>query len=158
MKGGLGVGAADADTISVRALAVVNALGDVRDKNGAIIAGARRRDGSWLDSAAFAARGHDTLTRFDELTSGNTTLCVVSTNAQLDSVQLTSLARASSAALYKRITPVATPYDGDMIFATSPLSGGPQANLSQIEALAVEALSEAIERAVKTKMPGEVLK
>lgn len=158
MKGGIGFGAADADALCVRALAVVNALGDVRDKKGAIIAGARRADGSWLDSAAYAARGHDTLTRFEELTAGNTTLCVVSTNVNLDRAQLTALARASSAALYKRITPVATPYDGDIVFATAPLSGGQQANIAQVEALAVQALSDAIERAVKTRSPGDVLK
>lgn len=157
-KGGLGIGEARAGDLLVSALAVVNALGDVRDASGAIVAGARTSEGGWLDSAAFAARGSDDSPRFDALAGRNTTLCVVSTNANLSRVQLGSIARAASAALYRRITPVGTMFDGDMIFATAPDGGGVEAAPAQVEALAVMALEGAIERGVRTHAPGDIFR
>jgi len=157
MKGGFGVGAADAGEVVVRALAVVNALGDVRDASGNIIAGARTPGGEWLDSARWMARGAGEPRRFDEVAGHNTTLCVVSTNIALDRVALGSVARAASAALFRRITPVGTSFDGDVIFATAPTASELSAPAPQVEALAVEALETAIERAVRTRAPGEIL-
>jgi L-aminopeptidase/D-esterase-like protein len=158
MKGGLGIGAADAEGLVVRALAVVNALGDVRDGTGRIVAGARDSGGRFLDSMEHIAHGSDERTRFDALAGRNTTLCVVATNAALDRVQLGSVARAASAALYRRITPVGTAFDGDLVFATAPLEGGVPAAAPRVEALAVLALEQAIERAVRTRAPGDILK
>ncbi|HEX7980782.1 MAG TPA: P1 family peptidase [Gemmatimonadaceae bacterium] len=157
MKGGLGCGGASTGDLEVRAIAAVNALGDVRDDAGEIVAGARDAAGAWIDSAAWLARGGPESPRFDALVGRNTTLCVVATNARLDVTALTVLARAASAALYKRITPVATPFDGDVVFATSPIAGGVDAPLAQIEALAVHALERAIERGVRTRAPGDIL-
>jgi L-aminopeptidase/D-esterase-like protein len=156
MKGGIGCGSADAGDVRVRALAAVNALGDVRDGAGRIIAGARTSDGGWLDSAAWLASGGADAPRFDALAGRSTTLCVVATNASIDRASLGALARAASAALYRRITPVGTPFDGDVVFATAPVSGGVAASQVQLEALAVRALEEAIERAVRASAPGEV--
>src|SRR5262245_62094735 len=51
MKGGVGIGTASAGGVTVGAVAVVNALGDVRDANGQIIAGARTADGQFIDGA-----------------------------------------------------------------------------------------------------------
>jgi L-aminopeptidase/D-esterase-like protein len=157
MKGGIGCGAASAGPLEVRALAAVNAVGDVRDENGRIVAGARAADGSWLDGAATLARGSVHDDRFRDLTGRSTTLCVVATNAALDRAALTALARAASAALYRRITPVATQFDGDVIFATAPTSNGVDASIPQVEALAVRALETAIERSVRTAAPGDIL-
>lgn len=157
MKGGIGIGAADAGEVVVRALAVVNALGDVRDGAGRIVAGARTADGGWLDSATWMARGAGEPRRFDSVAGHNTTLCVVSTNIALDRVALGSVARAASAALFRRITPVGTSFDGDVIFATAPTASEVAAPAPQVEALAVEALEAAIERAVRTRAPGETL-
>jgi L-aminopeptidase/D-esterase-like protein len=157
MKGGVGVGAADAGDLVVRALAVVNALGDVRDGEGRIIAGARDAQGRFLDSMAWIARGAGERAGFDDLAGRSTTLCVVSTNAALDRVQLASLARAASAALYRRITPVGTLFDGDVVLATAPVQNGRAASAAQVEALAVRALEMAIERGVRTRAPGDIL-
>ena len=157
MKGGIGTGAADAGDVVVRALAVVNAVGDVRDGGGRIVAGARTADGGWLDSAKWMARGAGEPRRFDSVAGHNTTLCVVSTNIALDRVALGSVARAASAALFRRITPVGTSFDGDVIFATAPTASEVDAPSAQVEALAVEALEAAIERAVRTRAPGETL-
>ena len=157
MKGGCGIGSVDDGSVVVRALAVVNAFGDVRDGSGRIVAGARHADGGWLDTAAHVARSAGPATRFDALTGRNTTLCVVSTNVALDRVQLASLARAASAALFRRITPVGTPYDGDIVFATAPCIDGIAASALQVEAMSVRALELAIERAVRTRTAGEIL-
>lgn len=158
MKGGLGIGAADAQNVVVRALAVVNAVGDVRDATGRIVAGARDERGRFIDGAEWIARGGGQSARFDDLAGRNTTLCVVSTNAALDRVALASLARAASAALSRRITPVGTMFDGDVVFATAPCDGGAAAAQSQVEALAVQALEMAIERGVRTRAPGDILR
>lgn len=157
MKGGIGCGAASAGTLEVRALAAVNAVGDVRDAEGRIVAGARAKDGSWLDSARYLAGGISSEDGFADLAGRSTTLCVVATNAALDRAALGALARAASAALYRRITPVATPFDGDVIFATGPMTNGVNASLSQVEALAVGALETAIERSVRAAAPGDRL-
>jgi L-aminopeptidase/D-esterase-like protein len=158
MKGGVGCGAADAGALRVRALAVVNALGDVRDSHGRIVAGARSKSGEWLDGEAIVSRGGESPRAFDELAGRNTTLCVVSTNAALDRTALAGLARAASAALYRRVTPVGTMFDGDVLFATSPVTGGIVATPAQVEVLAVRALETAIERSVRTASPGEILR
>jgi hypothetical protein len=125
--------------------------------DGRIVAGRSAEDGSWLDGAAFLARGasgtirsgagrpeHDAVRRRDE--------------RALDRAALRALARSASAALYRRITPVATPFDGDVVFATAPISGGVEAGIAQVEALAVSALETAIERSVRTAAPGDILK
>ena len=157
MKGGIGCGTTSAGSIEVRALAAVNALGDVRDAEGRIVAGARAEDGSWLDGAAWLARGGAATSRFDDLAGRNTTLAVVATNVALDRAALGALARAASAAIYRRITPGATLFDGEVIFATAPVRDGVEANLAQVEALAVRALETAIERSVRAGAPGDVL-
>lgn len=156
MKGGVGVGSVTAGAVEVRALSVVNALGDVRDGAGRIVAGARDGGGGWLDSRAWMARGDDGPRHFDALAGRNTTLCVVSTNAALTRVSVAALARAASAALYRRITPVGTAFDGDIVFATAPTSHGVEASPAQVEAMAVLALEDAIERAVGTVSPGDI--
>ncbi|MDQ2666140.1 MAG: P1 family peptidase [Gemmatimonadota bacterium] len=158
MKGGFGVGRASAGALQVCALAVVNALGDVRDSAGAIVAGARIDNSRWLDSAKYIAIGDASQLEFDSLAGRNTTLCVVATNADLGRLQLGGVARAASAALYRRITPVATAFDGDVVFATSPLKNAMAATPAQVEALAVLALERAIERAVRTHAPGDIFR
>jgi L-aminopeptidase/D-esterase-like protein len=86
--------------------------------------------------------------RFGDPVAQNTTLAVVMTNASLTREELSQLASAASVALGRRITPVGTSFDGDIVFATSPLHGT-AAPILQIEALAVATLEVAIERAVR---------
>jgi L-aminopeptidase/D-esterase-like protein len=145
MKGGLGAHVERSGAVVVGALAVVNALGDVRDSAGRIIAGARADGGGFADVAALIAQG---AAGHPRAPAGNTTLCVVATNAALSRLELAQVARASEAALSRRITPVGTTYDGDVIFAVGAIEG-PAAPAMQIEALAVRALEIAIERAVR---------
>ena len=147
MKGGVGIGTARSGDVIVAAVAVVNALGDVRDATGAIIAGARGDDGRFIDGASLIAQG-GVRRKFNDATLQNTTIAVVATNVSIARVELSQLAQSSSAALFRRITPTGTTFDGDVIFAVCPVEG-PTAPALQVEGLAVAALEQAIERAVR---------
>jgi len=145
MKGGVGAHVERAGSLAVGALAVVNALGDVRDGDGRIIAGARADGGGFVDLARAMAQG---IAAGPRAPVGNTTLAVVATNAALSRLELAQVARAAEAAYARRITPVGTSFDGDVIFAVGAIEGPPAAGI-QVEALAVRALEMAVERAVR---------
>ena len=147
MKGGFGVAVRTAGDAVVCAMAVVNALGDVRNANGQIIAGARNERGEFLDGAKLIASQSST-PKFGTLTPQNTTLCVVATNVALERGELAQLARAAGAALFRRITPAGTSFDGDVVFALCK-PDGPKGMLMPIELNAVAALEDAIERGVR---------
>ena len=149
MKGGVGIALESSGELQVAALAVVNALGDVRDGEGRILAGARGDAGRFLDLSRSIATGSlPAQSRFASGALHNTTLAVVMSNATMSREALAQLAGASSVALGRRITPVGTSFDGDVVFATSPLDGLAATPL-QVEVLAVAALERAIERAVR---------
>jgi len=124
MKGGFGCAVAaageGAGRVSVAALAAVNAFGDVRDATGAIIAGSRRVDGGFADTAALLASRPGGIDHFDDVAARNTTLAVVAVTAPLGRVELYQLAQGAAAALYRRITPAGTSLDGDVVFAVCP--------------------------------------
>jgi L-aminopeptidase/D-esterase-like protein len=161
MKGGLGCAVESNGSWRVGAIAVTNALGDVRDASGRIIAGARADEHSatpfhFVDAAWQLANVSSALDSPSRATIGaavpNTTLCVVATDAPLGRVELTQLARAAGAALFRRITPTGTTVDGDVVFALGPaVPAAPLGNATMaIEALAVATLESAVERAVRT--------
>lgn len=137
---GIGSWAMRAGDVVLGALVVVNAVGDVRNARGEIIAGQ-------VDSLVYLAEGGAPLGDPDRLTR-NTTLAVVATNANLDRVQLQALAQAGSDALARRITPYGTLFDGDLIIAVSTAAVAPKSPL-QVEALAALAVPVAVERAVR---------
>lgn len=157
MKGGFAMAEVSTEVGRVVAMTVVNALGDVRDASGAIIAGARGANQEFVDGERLLGGGPSK--SFVEVASapapGNTTLSVVATTAPLSRVELQQLARAACAALHRRITPTGTTFDGDVVFAISPIGErgdlrGDPAALLPLETLAVRALEQAIERAVRT--------
>ena len=146
MKGGVGCWVEQVGALAVGAVAVVNAVGDVRDGEGRIIAGARRPEGGFADSARLLADGAGV--RPAAAPMQNTTIAAVVTNAALSRVEVQQLARAATAAVYRRISPAGTSFDGDIVFALCPHQGDP-ASLIQLESLAVRVLETAIERAVR---------
>ena len=148
MKGGVGCAVHRAGDAIVCALAVVNALGDVRDAQGRIIAGARDGKGGFVDSAAQMAQFGRALPDRRPLVPQHTTLCAVATNVTLERGELAQLARAAGAALFRRITPVGTSFDGDVVFALCT-PDGERGTLFPLEILAASALEEAIERGVR---------
>lgn len=146
MKGGVGLGLATSGPLAVGAVAVVNAFGDVRDAQGRILAGARAPDEGWADTARLVAGG-EAARRFADVAVRNTTIACVFTNAAPTRPELAQLASAATGAYHRRITPCGTSWDGDVVFALGAMEG-PGAPLIALEALAVLALEEAIERAV----------
>jgi L-aminopeptidase/D-esterase-like protein len=135
--------------VLVSALAVVNALGDVRDPaNGKIIAGARKTaesppgDADFADSARLMKRMGPT-----GFTRENTTLVVVATNAALTKVEATKLAQLGQLGVARAINPVNTMSDGDLVVAMS--CGDSRAPIDALGVAASEAVAEAILRAVR---------
>lgn len=151
MKGGFGCSVATTrdGSVAVAAMTVVNAVGDVRDARGAIIAGARDANGGFADGVFTIRHGAPARVR-DPLPMQNTTLAVVASSSAMTGVELTQLAHAAGAAFFRRITPAGSSSDGDVVFAVCPERGErASADPLIIEALAVEALEDAIERAVR---------
>ena len=132
--------------VMVSALAVVNALGDVRDPaTGKIVAGARKASGSmdFADSAQLMKSMGPT-----GFTRENTTLVVVATNAALTKVETTKLAQLGQLGVARAINPVNTMSDGDLVVAMS--CGMSRAPIDALGVAASEAVAEAILRAVRT--------
>ena len=144
MKGGVGTWAASGGDIVVGALVVLNAVGNILDASGAILAGARGADGSFVDALAHFGRGGAPF----GAGARNTSLAVVATNAALDRTGLEGLAQAAGDALARRIVPYGTLFDGDVVFAVSTAAATPATPL-QAEALAALAVPTAVERAVR---------
>ena len=148
MKGGIGSWSVSrADGLRVGALVAVNCVGDVWDPaRGAIVAGARRSDGSgFWDTMDQLRKGF----RPDMSVGGNTVIGIVATNATLDKAACTKVAQMAQDALARCIYPAHTPADGDAVFslatgqhriACSPV------NVGLIGALAADVLARAILR------------
>ncbi|HEY4364879.1 MAG TPA: P1 family peptidase [Bryobacteraceae bacterium] len=135
--------------VMVAALAVVNAVGDVRElATRKIVAGARTAANSpagsfeFADSAAVMKGGTGS-----GFARGNTTLVAVATNARLDKVQATKLAQFAQLGVARAIDPVNTMSDGDVTVALSV--GSASAPVDSLGVAAAEAVAEAIVRAVR---------
>ncbi len=145
MKGGFGAWVVRSGEIVVGAVVVTNPVGDVRDGKGEIIAGARGDGGRFLDALSVLTGGGP---RPSGDSGTNTTLGVVMTNVQLSRAELKEVARAATAAWFKRITPCATRADGDTLFAVGPTEGM-TASAWAVEVMAVQAMETAVERSVR---------
>src|SRR5439155_26075163 len=90
----------DGDLVAA-ALAAVNALGEIVEDGGAVVAGSRI-------PADEPSGGHPPF--------GNTTLVVVATNARLSKERANLLARAAHDGISRAIRPSHTMWDGDTAF------------------------------------------
>ncbi|MHB1050824.1 MAG: P1 family peptidase [Bacteroidota bacterium] len=115
MKGGIGSASLQIGDVIVGAVAVVNAIGDVVDEQGAIIAGAQQ-DGRFfgpehrmqaLNNPALLAR------------NTNTTLVVVASNARLSKVDTYRVAQRAHDGMARAVVPSHTTFDGDASIALS---------------------------------------
>lgn len=144
MKAGIGTAALTlANGLTVAAMVVVNAFGDVIDPaTGRIVAGVRSADGRRFADAR-------TLLRSGRLhfEPGHTTLGVVATNAALTKTQATRVAQMAHDGLARAISPSHTPVDGDAIFALATGERAEAAAVGLIGALAAEVVADAIVRA-----------
>jgi L-aminopeptidase/D-esterase-like protein len=159
MKGGMGManvlvgggpiadpwnaGSCDPGSVNVTALTVVNALGDVIDENGCILAGSRLEGGfARSTELLLKARGGPNFFPLD-----STTLSVVMTDARLDKLQCGIVARMSHDGFARAIDPVHTPVDGDCAFVLA--TGQKPGHVFQIGIAAAVAVALSIRRAVK---------
>jgi len=157
MPGGIGSSSIRIGGVTVGAIAAVNAVGDVLDADGSIVAGARGPDGEFIDGSRFLGESPPE-GEFADWRAGegpqagqNTTLCLVATDAPLSKRELRRMVRMAATALPRRIRPVNTPFDGDVVFAVStadeeqPVSSGAVMSLGDAARVALE---EALTRAV----------
>jgi L-aminopeptidase/D-esterase-like protein len=143
MKGGIGFASiVVAGNIVVSALTVVNALGDIMDGSGNIMAGTRR-DGGFADSQRLLVES-PSAPDFNAIES--TTLSVVMTDAKLDKLQCGIVARMSHDGFARAIRPVHTPVDGDCVFVLA--TGRKPSNVFQIGAAAAEVVAESVRHGV----------
>ena len=149
MKGGIGTSSIKLPNgLVVGAIVAVNCVGDVIDpKTGKIVAGARTTDGkSFLDIM-------QTYRSFGQVAGGagpgeNTTIGVVATNVRFNKTEMTKIAEMAHDGMARAINPAHTMTDGDTLFAMSTGTSTASGNVTVIGALAAEAVSEAILRAV----------
>ena len=146
MKSGIGSYAIQIGELKIGAVVVLNALGDVYDwKTGRQIAGMLNEEKDGLRSTAEYMR--QSYTVVDNKFTGNTTICVVFTNARFEKAQLCKIAGMAHDGYARSINPVHTSADGDSIYAVS--IGDIAADQDMVGAMAAEVVSEAIIRAVE---------
>ena len=139
VRGGLGMGHAEAEGMRVAAIAVVNAVGDVVGPDGSSVAG----------SSVTAGRVHAPRPERSEVAPVNTVLALVATHARLDKREVKWLAGRGSDGITISVRPAHTRYDGDVCFAiAAPPKEGPEANLDVLGVLATEAVAAAVRNAV----------
>lgn len=143
MKGGFGLASVVVEGVTVGAAAVVNAVGDVVNEDGTVLAGARKPGGGWLVTEnpyrKFPERPPAQLT--------NTTLVVVWTDGILSKVEANRLAQRAHDGLAIAIRPVHTTHDGDTAFALA--TGQVMANFDLVANTAVSMVAEAVRHAVR---------
>lgn len=138
------------DGLKVAALIVVNAVGDVIDERGAILAGVRQPPAG--DRFANALTIFSALARIQPGTSSNTVVGVVATNALCSKEETNKIAQMAHDGLARAVRPAHTMLDGDTIFSLATGTAG-RANLSVIGAFAAEATAQAIRQAVRAATP-----
>jgi len=142
--GGVGSAAMTLENgIIIGALSVINALGEVIDWQGDILAGIRNEKTSGftpsLDVMVSASAA--------EFSSTNTTLAVVATNAKLTRETATKVAQMAQDGLALAVRPAHTLYDGDIVFVVS--TGEKKCDVNTVGALSCQLVAESIRRGVR---------
>lgn len=147
MKGGVGTASVTVAGVTVGALIVCNAVGDVVDPDtGRPLAGARAADGLTLrDTRHALLRGEPP---HPLLAGSNTTIGVIATDARLTKVQAQRLAVAGHDGLARSINPVHTMSDGDTLFTLATGHVPHHPGMMVLATMAAEAVARATVRAV----------
>ena len=146
-KGGLGSAAVKLPNgLIVAALMAVNAVGNVIDQDGRIIAGLRSEDGaefvSVLETMVELMNDASTVPANE-----STVIGLVATNGALNKAQATKVAQMAHDGVARAVNPAHTMFDGDTIFALA--TGEIPANETVVGAYAAEVVAESIRRAVR---------
>jgi L-aminopeptidase/D-esterase-like protein len=133
--GGIGYAATRlADGVTLAAIAVANAWGDVIAENGEVLGGAHGDRGELLRTAELI-RDMPQLPDWAVRPGQNTTLTCVCTDAALDKRGCGIVARIASGGIARAVDPAFTPLDGDVVFCLAsgpwpPPAPGPAASWS----------------------------
>ena len=146
MKSGVGFASAMVGDAEVFAAAVVNAVGDVVEADGSVLAGARDHHTKAWQATENRMRVVMGSPKRPNMT--NTTLVVVATTAKLTKVEANRLAQRAHDGFAMAIQPVHTMHDGDAAFAlsTGDVEGLP---FDAVANTAVYTVAEAIRNGVK---------
>lgn len=145
MTGGLGRAELSlANGVQVIAYAVSNCIGDVRDGNGAIVAGARDASGNFANCERYLLSGQ---AEHDLFGHANSTLVVIVTNAKFSKSELKRIGKMAIAGMARAVSPIFTRFDGDVLFCISV--GDHMASELTVGTLAAEAARLAILNSVK---------
>lgn len=136
--------------VRILAVTIVNALGNIHDLDGRIVAGSR--DPETGGRASIAERLRSGWTRPVAPAPGNTTISALITNARLDRLELQRIAVMAHTAMGRVIQPFHTPSDGDALFVASTCKVTlPQGTLpSDLGVLGGDLLQKAILSAFET--------
>jgi len=128
--GGVGGASAQVDGATIGALAVVNAVGDIIDERGAIVAGGDPGAPPFPTAAPFE----------------NTTLVVLATDAAVDRGGCHLLAQSGHDGMARALRPAHTRYDGDAVFvlATGAVPLAEPQTLDRLRVAATEVAAAAI--------------
>jgi L-aminopeptidase/D-esterase-like protein len=142
MKGGIGSASLRIGDVVVGAIAVVNAVGDIVDEQGVIIAGAQQ------EGRFFGAENRMQALNTPHLLvrNTNTTLAVVASNARLTKVDTYRAAQRVHDGMARAIIPCHTTFDGDASIALS--TGEVTAPIDLVAEMCAEATAAAIRNAV----------
>jgi L-aminopeptidase/D-esterase-like protein len=149
MRGGLGVAVARLDDLLVSALVVVNAVGDVLDASGSVLAGARSGSGGWAAEEDPLRKLRLVRPPLTDMT--NTTLALLATNARLSKVDANRLAQRGHDGMARSIKPVHTSYDGDIVFGLA--AGSLDVPFDVVAEMGADLVAEAIRNAVRFASP-----
>ncbi len=114
--GGVGSVAQEWKDGTLGVLTVVNALGEVLAEDGSVLAGPRAADDGFPGTDQALLNG---LTTSPGLPGTSTTLTILATDLPLSRVDLGKVAKMAAGAYPRAISPVNTPFDGDLVFSVS---------------------------------------
>ena len=150
MKGGTGTASITLNNgLTVGALVVVNAVGDVLDPStGELLAGTLSDDRETLANARTFIREHNIPDTHESGT--NTTIAIVATNAKLTKPQVTKIAQMAQDGIARSIYPSHTTRDGDAVFTLATGTLELNSDVSVIGSLAADMIVESILRALNS--------
>jgi L-aminopeptidase/D-esterase-like protein len=143
VPGGLGSASTTVGDATVGALAVVNAIGDVHDAAGNLLAGSR---------APRDAEPFPDPTPFDGPADPNTTLVVVATDARCSKGDCWLLAQSAHQGIARAVHPSHTRHDGDLAIALA--TGAVDAHLDRLRVAATDVVAAAVRNAVTSSDDG----
>ena len=122
-RGGVGYAAVKlAGDVTVAAIAVANASGDVLAEDGTVLGGSHGERGELLRSADLIRQMRE-LPQWAARPGQSTTLACVCTDATLDKRGCGIVARVASAGIARAVDPAFTPNDGDVTFCLASGTG-----------------------------------